>query len=388
MVSALTVSLRKFLRNITVAFDGKKSFLEAAEYWNKSIATLRRNATELAGRLRSLGVSKLRKAGREIVMLGKIEGRRFAAMMRSARSARAFEEATGEALSTVARRAFRSIDEVAELNFPDVALARRQRYITDGRNDLIVRGSIDSQRRIATAADLERLVRSDARLLSRTNRLSAVASRTKKILYFGGAIVATTVGVAYVCRTAANHAANNTGCFIYTNSNGTIRRCRAMGCSCPTPIIVGKDSPVACRDSDLWIKMRMTDSDCSKATGDGNNGDYCVHCDWNETNSESLNFVDREHLPDDAYVRCERQDALDALNEMIGGTVDSAWDAVTGVGDDVAGSIGSVARIIPWILGAVAAIVIAAVFFALWRFVTPPPSSSPPLSSLRMTPKQ
>lgn len=217
-------------------------------------------------------------------MLGKIEGHEFATMMRTARSVEAFETTTGSRLSFIAKQAFRRVDDVAEMHFPDLALLRQRKYLTNQRNDLILRNILKRGDVVTRAADLEKLVRRDTMLLSRTNRLSSVISRTKKILFLGGMIAVTATGVSYLCQKATEHAASNTGCFLYINENGAIRRYRALGCSLPIPSHIDSDitESGSCRDEDLWSRMRLRESECD-LTGDRQDDGqpYYVECDWN-----------------------------------------------------------------------------------------------------------
>lgn len=220
------------------------------------------------------------------------------------------------------------------------------------------------------AADLEDLMRRDAMLLSRANRLFSMVSRTKKILYLGGAIAATAVGVSYLCNKAAEHAVSNTGCFVYLNENGTIRRCRTLGCSCPIPKKIDGDfgESGSYLDEDLRSRMRLRESDCDKVVDEHNDQPYYVHCDWNENDPDSVNYVDCEFLPDHAYVRCEHQDAFDALNEMIEGTVDSAWDVMNIVGKQARNVFASSVQALPWIFAAIGLVIIISIVMAIWRF--------------------
>lgn len=131
--------MRKFLRNMTVEFDGKRAFQQAVDYWRKSVNTLRKNAQILASRLKSLMVTRAIRREQDVVMLGKIEGREFAMMIRTARSVEAFETATGSRLSVIARQAFRRVDDVAKMHFSNLALFRQKKYLINQRNDLISR---------------------------------------------------------------------------------------------------------------------------------------------------------------------------------------------------------------------------------------------------------
>lgn len=371
------VALRKFLRTITVAFDGKRAFDRVVEFWSDAVRGLRRKARTLADYMNDLRLTRGTRQGREVALVGgRVEGARFAALMRTARSVEAFEAATGSKLSVLGRQAFRRLDDIAELHFPDLALKKRATYLLDSRKDLLARKVINRGQIVLDADALEKIVHADAKLTGRVNSVSKVASRTKKIVFLGVTIAVTGVGIAYLCREAAKHAAANSGCFMYLNDNGNVRRCRAPGCSCfisddglklPDPL-VGKNV-VTCRDEDLWKRMRLNNTDCvmDSLTREKNER-FCVHCDWDEIDPKKSSYVDKEFLPENAYVRCEHQDALDALNEMIGGTIESVWDVVGSAGKQARDSFASSVRILPWILGVFGVLIALVAATFVWRF--------------------
>lgn len=369
------VALRKFLRSITVAFDGKRAFNRVVEFWRDAIRGLRNKARTLADYMKDLKLTRGTRQGREVALVGgRVEGARFAALMRTARSVDAFEAATGSRLSALGRQAFRRLDDIAELHFPDLALRRRATYLLDSRNDLLARKVIGSNEIVLNAETLEKIVRRDAKLTDRVNSVSKVTSRTKKIVFLGVTVAVTGIGIAYLCREAAKHAAANSGCFMYINDNGNVRRCRALGCSCfvdnnNVKLIDPIVDAVTCRDEDLWERMRPKNSDCSRDRENRKQNErFCVHCDWNEIDPQSTNYVDKEALPENAYVRCEHQDALDALNEMIGGTIDSVWDVVGSTGKQARDSFASSVRVLPWILGVFGVLIALVVATVAWRF--------------------
>lgn len=372
--------IRKFLRSITIAFDGKRLFNQIVDFWRDAIRVLRKKARSLSNYMKDLVLTRGSRKGREVALVGgRIEGGKFASLMRNAKSVEAFEDATASKLSILGKQAFRRVDDIAELHFPDLALTKRATYLGDVRSDLITRNIVKKNQLIKTADVLEDVVRKDAKLVKRANSMSKIIARTKKIVFLGVVVTAVGVGIAYLCREAAKHAAANSGCFMYINDNGTIRRCRASGCSCvigsentgvPDPIVGGDKNLVTCRDEDLWERMRLRYSECGNAAAEGKdkNERYCVHFDWNEIDPKSPNYVDKETLPENSYVRCEHQDALDAFNEMVGGTVDSIWDIVGSAGKSARQALASSTAILPWIIGIVSFIVILAIGIGLWRF--------------------
>lgn len=79
------VALRKFLRTITVAFDSKRAFDRVVEFWRDAVRGLRRKARTLADYMKDLNLTRGTRQGREVALVGgRVEGARFAALMRTA----------------------------------------------------------------------------------------------------------------------------------------------------------------------------------------------------------------------------------------------------------------------------------------------------------------
>lgn len=349
----MSVALRRFVHGASVAFQGSRSLTGAMSRWRSALATLSTESRALSAQFGRLTVT-----GREgALMVGRLEGRRFSTLLRTARSVAAFEGATGSRLSSTARRAFRRLDESTLRSFPDVAIGQRNAYVRQARESAVRSGRVRAGERVLDAGRLEILVRSDPALLESANRVSRTASRTKKLLYLGGAITVTGVGVAYLCKVAAEHAARNTGCFMYVGGGDTLRKCKVIGCSCPSKPSTRPDQR-SCYEDSLWEKMRVANSACGS---DPSTSPYCVHCDWNETDPDNVNYVDRSALPEGAYVSCESQDAMDAVHEIIAGTVGGVWNTGKDIANTASDSLSQIMRFLPYVIFLVAFAVAASI---------------------------
>lgn len=354
-MSKMSRVFRKFVHGASVAFTGSHSLQLATRRWRESLVVLASEAQDLSRAFRQLHIHY--GSDTRTVMVGLIDGRRFASLLRNARSAEALEAATGSRLSNAARRVFRRLDDSTLSAFPDAALTRRAEYLSNARASSVRSGALREGEFVTDANRLEIIVRADSELLGRTNKLTKSASRTKRLMYLGGAIAVTGVTVTVLCRVAAEHSARNTGCFMYTKSGANVTKCRVGGCSCP---LQPDDARLhtLCSENSIWSKMSVRESAC----GSENDEEiHCIHCDWKETDVESINYVDREYLPENAYVVCERQDAFDALNELIGGTVENAWNASRGIVGGASDGLAAVLSYLPYVIFVAAFIVVASI---------------------------
>lgn len=305
---------------------------------------------------RSFGRIHLTQAPDGFVRVGLTDGSKFSRMLRTANAAEALEGATGSKLSLIQRRAVRAMDNQVRAAFPDVTVITRNEYLTRVRIDL----KIPSGKRMNSVENLERVVRNSSELSGDVSKAVRKAKRTKTWKYLGGTVaVGAVVSAASLYAAAVELAKRNTGCFMYRGGGQHVTKCRVKGCSCP----LNPGDVQACDESVLWDVMKIANSDCP--TGSEENS--CVHCNWNETNAENVHYIDRDKVPHDAFFQCEHHDALDAINEIISGTLGNVWNRT---GDLISGSsdsIRSISSFLPYILAFVGLIVLVAVGAWLFR---------------------
>lgn len=346
-------ALRRFVHGATLTFHGGYSFNTIANRWRRSITELSHSSRTLASHFGSLPIRPIVDSAESGALIGNMEGRRFTRLLRTARSIEAIEGATGTSLSRSAKRAFRSFDDTMIKTFPDSRIERRNAYVQNERTRAVQRGALRENDVVTSAKQLEIIIRNDAALTAQANKLSKHISKTKKLLFLGGVIAVTGVGISYLCKIAAEHAARNTGCFMYTSDGVSITKCRIEGCSCPVRLYSDVRS---CHEDILWHKMRLRENECDKG-GNEKDSSYCVHCNWNETNRDSVHYVDREYLPDTAYVACEKQDAMGAMFEIVGGTLDRAWSTGTDLTRGVSDSLSKILQYLPYVIAIVGLII-------------------------------
>lgn len=360
------VKFSKIFRESTV------SFAETSSKWFRTIGELSRQSKELAEQFRNLPLRRVTDVtGKEIVHVGALPGHEFAAMLRAGASVRAFEMATGKLLSNNARLAFREFDAAAAKTLPDARVFRRDEFVNTFRNTLREKGILRDAV-VKDAQTLEIMIRGDARLTGEASRLTRLLRHTKTILFLGGVMTVAGLGIAGLCRAAERMARGNTGCFIYiTDEYGVVRKYKIRGCSCPLSVAVNDTKTIVpvWPENQLPTSMRVTNTACDiNDNGEGSASNVakirCVHCDWKETDPHSINFVEKNAFPDNAFVRCEQMDALDAFLEMVGQTADDTWKTVEDVNKGVSNSLSTLFKIIPLILGAIvtATLIITGVF--------------------------
>lgn len=251
------------------------------------------------------------------------------------------------------RQAFRTLDRDTRAFLPDSHVSNRNEFVRTARVDT----GVPSGTRIHTTDELARYAQ-QSRLLSRNvERTLRRANRTRLLKYLGGSIAITAITAGSLYSLAVVLSQKNTGCFMYRNVNGEITKCKVSGCSCPISYV---EKPC---DESLFNCDQFTVSGNKCANADNR---QCVHCDWNIEDTDSVHYVDRACLPDDAYLQCENQDAMDALWELIGGTLDSSWNRANDFLGGASDSLGSVMKFVPYIFGFIG--ILFAIIASVWIF--------------------
>lgn len=291
--------------------------------------------------------------------VGRMKGWDFSKGLRRGRSISTYEEASGVTIPSSARSAFSEMDRLAKNDFPDTMVDLRNSYGTTNRQSLIERGKIGVGQSVRTAEDLRRVAESDPELLIKVRKAESFGKRFKKLVYLGGTIVLVGTGLYFIYEAAARFAEEHTGCFMYTNGNDKITVCKITGCSCNST----ENRSTRCQENLLPDDMRSANSKCDPARKD----EYCVHCNWNETDPESVDYIEKSKLPDNTMIVCQKMDALDALIEIIGGTIDDSWQKGREIIGGISDSITEILNYLPTIIFAIVGIIVFVVTFNVAR---------------------
>lgn len=361
--------LSRFVHDTSALFRRASSFGEVAGKWSKALTRLRGTSEALYDAFARLRVTVAR--GARGLRVGRLNGGEFARLLRLGRGAEAFERAAGATIgggSRVLRDAFRELDRVARTVMPDARVLDRATHIARERDALVASGAIGATERVLTGPRLLRVIEASPRLHSRVQQTLRKVARTRKLWYLGGAITVGAIGAAYLVEEAERHAKRSSGCFMYTTNSGggAIRKCRVAGCSCPLGANErDSSSMIPCDEGVLWDRMRMARSACASVSS--RDAPYCVHCDTNESDADSVDFVDAGALPTDAYVQCERRDALDALHDMVSSTIDDISDPFLDLGHGASESLRGSMRFAPIVILLVILLTLGGVLFAVYR---------------------
>lgn len=378
-MAAAVRGLSRFVHDSSALFRRASSFGEVAGNWSKALTRLRSTSEALYNAFARLRVSVER--GARGLRVGRLNGGEFARLLRLGRGAEAFERAAGVTAggSRALRDAFRELDRVARTVTPDARVLDHAAHLSRERGALVASGAIGATERVLTGSQLLRVIERSPRLHSRVQQTLRNVARTRKLWYLGGAITVGAIGAAYLAEEAERHATRSSGCFMYTTNSGggVIRKCRVAGCSCPLGATERDGKLLAqCDEGVLWDRMRMARSACASVSS--RDAPYCVHCDTNQSDADSVDFVDVGALPTDAYVQCERRDALDALHDMVSSTIDDISDPFLELGHGASDSLRGSMRFAPLVILVVVLLTLGGVLFAVYRVFfakTSPPSS-------------
>lgn len=350
--------LKKFINKTSHLFGrGKRALSEAEKEWRLLLDDLATNQRALSENFGTLPLRVLE----DDLRVGRMQGWDFTKGLRRGRSIQTYEEASGIAIPPSAKSAFSELDRLAKNDFPDTMVDLRNSYGSSTRQGLVERGKIGTGQTIRTAEDLRRVAESDPELLIKVRKAESFGKRFKKLLYLGGTIVLVGTGIYFIYEAAARFAEEHTGCFMYTNGNEKISVCKITGCSCNST----ENRSKRCQDSLLPDNMRSANSECDSARKD----EYCVHCNWNETDPDSIDYIEKSKLPDNTMIVCQKMDALDALIEIIGGTIDDSWQKGREIIGGISDSISQVVSFLPTIIFIVIGIVIVVFSVKLIKMV-------------------
>lgn len=323
--------LKKFLNKSSHLFGrGRRGIYEVEKEWKNMLNELSTSSKNISDNFGKLKVSVAGEKSR----IGQMDGWEFTKGMRRGKTIENFEKAAGTTVPANARGAFNEMERVAKNEFPDTMVDLRDTYVSKNREDLIDRGSVGGADKVKTADELENVVEKDPELKSKVQKLN----KRKILKYLGGTVVVG--GVIYgIYKLCERYAKENTGCFMYRNGNEKVVTCKVDGCSCNS----FETSSTKCLESLLPDDMKKANSACDS----GRTDEYCVHCDWNETDPESINYIEKSKLPDDCMIVCQKMDALDWLLEFIGGTLEDSWNKGREIIGGLSDSITQVMQYLP-----------------------------------------
>lgn len=350
MASRLAKAFRQFVGNVSRIVRRINDPLETiARGWRSAVESMRK-ASKRIGSLFDFNIAKV---GNKI-RIGKADGLSFTNLLRRGRAVEAIESASATTITGAARRGLMEMNETIIRSFPDAAVVMRDSNVAARR----ARSGI--KRAVRSASELSDIVNADSRLLRETSRVSTIIRRTKQIAILGGTITVAGFGINALIQAADDYAKKNSGCFMYVSTGKGVRKCRINGCTCPLNKL---DDAPACNENELPDNMKTKNSECSKLAEQPG----CVHCDMDVTDVNSLQYVNRENFPDNAYVKCEHMDALDALNEMIGSVLGDAWSSIADVNQGLSDSVASSVKFLPYIFGVVVIVILGIIIGFLFR---------------------
>lgn len=255
---------------------------------------------------------------------GLLPAREFDRFARLGDVAQSFERSLPDVVTgnPAVRNVLESFATDARRTLPDLPVASNDARLAGLRRRVRATDPVD------TVDGLESIVARDNELARAIDRRVREIARTRRVKFVGYTLaisvgVAVTVGLLF--EIAAAVARRSNGCFLYRGGTyASLNKCKLRAFSCNT-----RDAPLP--EGVEWCSQTV---DLPPQLFDvnacmGNDGSECIHCDMDETDESSLNWAYVDLLPEDALVRCEHRDALDALGEILGDLIDEAGDIVT-----------------------------------------------------------
>lgn len=339
----MSAATRKFINRISKLFGkNSKTIIKASEEWENLLKDLAESQRSLSENFGKLKITKIE----EKLKIGNINGSEFSKNIRLGNSIPTYERAANIKIPTSARSAFTSMDKIAKNDFPDAIVEIRNTYGRTNRRRLIEKGIIKDNDVIIDGDKLYEIIKKDPELFSKASKFDSYVRKFKKIIILGTVITVSVFGIIALCQLFAKIAKEHTGCFMYTYGNEKIIKCKIIGCSCNSAEL----NSTKCLESILPDNMKEANTSCKK--GDD---EYCVHCDYDEEDESSINYVDKENMPDNTIVKCEKKDGLDMFIEAIGGTIDNGWnkggEIIGGISDSSTDIISFIPTIIIGIIG-------------------------------------
>lgn len=309
-------AFRRFLNRVTRLFGrGTRVLDEASGEWAKIIEELAESQRHLSD---NFGKLKIGKQGNKL-RIGEADGWSFTKRMRRGNSIPAFEDASRIKVPSNARSAFESMDRTARADFPERMVDARDTYLRTERQKLIDEGTIKPNQQINDPEQLQAIILNNPRIGQKISKLERYVRTFKRITILGVTITMLTFTIMALCQLASKAAKEHSGCFMYTNGGTKITKCKILGCSCNT----SETTSIKCLEDILPDDMKLRNTACDPKKKEY----YCVHCDWDETDSNSINYIDKDNLPDNVMIVCEQKDGWDIIQEAIGGSVEDGWNA-------------------------------------------------------------